>query len=537
MRSVKKTNSAALIERCQKDPVFQIREVQGCTTLEPFQETIAKAIRQFERVAVSACHDVGKTFTSAKIVLWFLSSFPGAKVITTAPTFELVEKLLWTEIRSGHRLSKYPLGGRMLNTEWKIRDDWFAVGLSPKEESDGEGGQGKGSSFQGFHAEYLLVVFDEATGVPPKRWIQAEGMMTSGFVRWLAIGNPTSSTSQFAKCFKSRKWHRIYLSCFDSPNLKANGITDIEKLRAELDLIRAMPEKEADQRIASYKVVHNKLLTLKWVVDAALEWGIDHPLFVSKVLGRFPENDDHVLMPLGAVERAQIREQSASASDRYCIGVDVARFGSDKTILTMLHGFAFKGNKALIGKDTAAVSGEVIHQLGLALSDNVRPDKIVICIDGTGVGGGVVDNLKEAQREKRIPQAVEIREVNFGEGFKYIKDDVRRAELEKLYSNRKAKLFVQLSLDLRENLALGEDSAYLEELPTIQYKFDSKGRYVIESKEEYKKRTGRPSPDHADSLALANEGRYEAELSGSFTSEAKTSRRAIVSSLNRGDQW
>lgn len=500
----------SFIERCQKNPAFHIEQIQGVTTLEPYQKRICLAVAEYDRVAISACHDLGKTYIMARIVLALGSSFPGAKIITTAPTYLQVKQLLWSEIRAGHRTSKYPLGGEMLLTQWKIRDDWFALGFSPQKQAGSDETQGTASSFQGFHGGLVVVVFDEATGIPKQIWDQAEGMMTSGHVKFLAIGNPTSRNSEFFQCFKSPAWHKIYLSCFDSPNLIANGITDLSALIREVDCVRSLPEEGQQARFKSYKIVQPKLLSLSWVVAMAIKWGIEHPLFVSKVLGRFPEEDDHTLIPLGVVEQAQLREGSFTRDDPVSIGVDVARFGSDKSVITTLRAHAHSNTRVLVKRDTGEVTGEVIQEITGLLKEGCNPRKMVVVVDATGIGSGVVDQLIQAQREGVIPYDIEIRECHFGEGFEPESDDRR------MYFNLKAKLFVQLASDLKSSLCLSPESVYLEELPTIIYRFDPKGRYMIESKDEYKKRTGRPSPDHADSLALSNYGRYASKGSGVF---------------------
>ncbi len=513
-----------------RDPVFHIEEVQGVTTLEDYQRDICRAIIENERVAVAACHDLGKTYIESKIALWFLSTFPNSRVITTAPTFNQVKNVLWAEIRAGHRNSKFPLGGVMLQTQWTIDSDWFAIGFSPQKGAGASEGQGTASSFQGFHAEHILVLFDEATGIPKSIWEQAEGMLTSGFVRFVAIGNPTSKASEFHACFQSAAWKKIHLSCFDSPNLKANGITDLAKLIAELDALRELSDDDQQARLRSYKIVQPKLLSTSWVLAMALKWGIDHPLFVSKVLGQFPDEEDAVLMPLGLVEMAQAREPEFSETDTYSIGVDVARMGSDKSVITTMRGAAVLRSKTLVKKEGTEVAGAVIAEVREILSDpTIAPRRLSIAIDGTGVGSGVLDPLNQSQREGVISQDITILEVHFGAGLDTDED-------KKLYFNLKAKLFHVLSTDLKKNMCLTQDSSYLEELPTILYRFNSKGQYVIESKDEYKKRTGRGSPDHADSLALANFARYPNQKRGVFHKQP-TGKRTMVPGLRGGNSW
>lgn len=517
----------ALRTLLQADPVLHTEQIQGVTSLEPYQNKICQAIVRNERVAIAACHDIGKSFTMSKIVLWFGSSFPGAKIITTAPTFLQVQQILWSEIRSGHRQSKVPLGGQLNLTEWKIADDSFALGFSPQKPSGGGEGQGTASSFQGFHSEHVLVIFDEATGIPGSIWTQAEGLLTSGHVKFVAIGNPTSKQCDFYKCFTHPAWHKIYLSCFDSPNLKANGIVDMAALQAELDRLKAMPEDLQQATLRSYQIVQPKLLSTSWVMASALTWGITHPLFQSKVLGRFPEEDEHVLMPLGSIELSQRRIQATESFKCRSIGVDPARFGSDKTVITMIEGNQVHPPKSLVKADTSQITGELVRMI----ASLPRCEREIVVIDGTGIGAGVIDQLKERQRDRLVPHQIIISERHFGEGATSESGKTH-------YSNFKAQIFVQLSDDLKTNLCMPPDSIYLEQLPTVIYSFDSKGRYVIESKDDYKKRTGRSSPDEADSLALANFGRHDTGNVGQFTDKmSKPQGNTLAMGLFSGDRW
>lgn len=500
----------ALSARAQKDPIFFLEEVLGITTLDEYQREMIKTIWENERTAVSACHDLGKTWSLARLVLTFASVFPYSKVITTAPTFNQVKNILWSEIRSAYARSKYPLGGTMLQTEWQVtkEGDWFAMGFTSKVGAATGEGQGTDSSFQGFHAPYIFVVFDEATGIPPAIWTMAEGLLTSANVKFVCIGNPTSRTSPFFKCFSNPAWAKVQLSCFNSPNLIANGIVDMASLNAEIRLLRELPEAERLSRIRNYKVTRPWLLTTSWVMAKALEWGITHPLFVSKVLGQFPTEGDRVIIPLGMVEQAQVRHWEMLEpihGARRSLGVDVARYGTDSSVLTYLAGLKFIAHKELAQRNTTEVVGEVMQFCALHGWPHV------IVVDATGLGAGVYDLLVQNKDEGLIPHEVEILEVHFGSG---LEDEQDRAR----FANLKAKMFDSLGKSMREGLTLPQDDVYLDELPTIEYFFDSRGRLKIESKDEYKARTGRKSPDHADSLALANHGLHVTENSGAFVS-------------------
>jgi hypothetical protein len=550
MNGIKPTEAIKIRDRCQRDPVFHVEEIQGCASLEPFQKKVIEAIRDHERVAVSACHDVGKTFTMAKIVLWFASSFPNCKVITTAPTARQVELLLWSEIRSGFSRSKYPLGGEMLTTRWKIDDEWYAVGFSPSKNNSGGDGQGIQSSFQGFHAEFILVVFDEATGIPKVVWDQAEGMMTSGFVRFVAIANPTSRASEFFKCFKDPFWKKIYLSCFDSPNLAANGIHNIDDLVKEIEYVKTLSDHQVEARLKTYKIVQKRLLTLSWVVSKGVRWGVGHPLFISKVLGRFPDEDANVLFPLAVVEDAQARhEQENRKKDAVTVrsyGVDPARYGPDDTVITCLDDHYQTLRKRMpkmqkSHKDDPAI--QTVNFIINHLKSVPRVKREVITIDGTGLGSAIVSGLILALQlpENASLRNVVIKEIHFGAQIDCRKKDCDHKKCDKAdFANLKAKIFKCLETSMKLELAILPEAIYLEEMPTIVYGFTTKGQTIIESKDDYKVRTGLGSPDDTDSLALANFGRVDTggvgEFSEKFTKSAANGR-TLAPGLKSGDNW
>ncbi|MES2310204.1 MAG: hypothetical protein V4507_15225 [Verrucomicrobiota bacterium] len=530
-------NRKQILHKLRTDPVYHIEKVQGVYTAEEYQKRVIRSVAQHERTVVAACHDVGKTWLAAKVILWFTSTFTNSKVITTAPTFNQVKRLLWSEIRAGFSKSANPLGGDMLTTEWKLSEEWFAVGFTSRAEHVEGEGQGGASTFQGFHAPYLLVVFDEATGIPLTIWKQMEGLMTSYHVRFLGIGNPTTKSCEFFKCFSNPAYKKITLNCFDSPNFPANGLHNMEDLTREYNRLRELTQDEQYEEMQKYVTVNKNLLAVKWVMQLCLKWGLTHPMVVSKCFGQFPEEDEYTLMPMGLVQGAQYRTYEPSPLDRVSIGVDVARFGSDKTIIT-----GFKGNilqaqqrerKVLVKRDINEVVGALVRMIKDEPSHDIH-----IAVDATGLGSGVVDSLIEKRSEKIIPQYVEIREVHVGAGPGGRKGTKKEKEFKEQYFNLKARMFVELSQDLKSTLCLLEDDVYLEELPTIKYKFDSKGRWVIESKEDYRKRTGRSSPDDADSLSLANYARYDEAGIGNFNEDLNPpGKSTIIEHKPQEAQW
>jgi len=206
------------------------------------------------------------------------------------------------------------------------------------------------------------------------------------------------------------------------------------------------------------------------------------------VLGEFPDDDDYAAIPLDAVVTAQEREPNDKRGSHF--GVDVARQGSDKTVITEIEGDTVQPPTRLIKASNTEVAGKIIRlvcESSKALS---------ISIDATGVGAGVFDIVKEARDKGRIPKSVKLNEVYFGAACKSKTDKSR-------FSNVKAEIYWKTREALAESLALSDDPIYQQQLPDVRYKLDSKGRIVIESKDEYRSRTGRGSPDETESLALA----------------------------------
>lgn len=521
-----------ILRRYQEYPILHIREIQGVETLEEYQiKKIFDPIMSHSRVSIRACHNVGKTFSLSKVVLHIGSCFPGSKIITTAPSMHLVKKLLWSEIRAGYRKSKVPLGGKLLDgaCEWQLSDDWFALGMSPQDDAEGDGGsQGSTSTFQGFHSSegMVVIIFDEATGVKPKRWIQAEGMMTQPRVKWIAIGNPTDPSSDFAKTFKDPLWFNSHISCFDSPNLPANGFFTIEDVEREIAYLRTLSDAEVRRRLMSYKHVNHYLLTAEAVIGLAFRRGIDSPIFVGKMLGNFPDQDQFVFIPLSVVEAAQRRTYEPKETDDRYFGIDPARFGTDETIITRIDGWQVTEKMVIQKFDGEEIAGAFIKMV----RDLPRRRNEILHIDGTGIGASALDFIRKARRDGNLPRNLRIVDVQFGRSCEDPEDD-------KLYANEKARMFDLLGKDMKKDLCLPNETIYQEELPGIRYKFDGKGRYIVESKDDFKKRTGLSSPDTSDSLALANLGRHGSDKIGRFEGGKATGGRSFVGSTRNGDQW
>lgn len=536
-------------------PEAQIRDIQGVDSLEGFQiKKIVRAVAKHNKVVVKSCHAMGKTFTAAKIVCWFVPTFPYSIVITTAPTFNQVRLLLWQEIRRGHAQSKFPLGGKMLQTEWHIDDGWYAIGLTTKIDAGNEEGQGASSSFQGFHAKYILVIFDEAVGIHLKVWKMVKGLLTSGaVVKFLGIGNPTTRACEFFECFNNFTYHHESITCFDSPNLQANGFNSLADIKKELKILKKLSKEETLGRIESYKVVNYVLLKAQWVIELAIEVGVEHPLFVSKALGEFPEEDEYTLLKFSAIQAAAIREPDRSEGILR-VGGDPAWKGKDKSALCIMEGWHVLDLETHVKLDGIQLADEVVK-----LIRKHGWKKAEIAIDSTGVGASCLHQLRAKLMRNELPEGTKLFEVHFSNSADNeveTKSDKAKKEakrIKKRYANLKAKGFDHLSDDLENHISLvprndesekGISIAGLQKLekqmPTVRFGHDAKEKMYIESKDDYKVRTGKESPDETDAVMLANLTRHLKDRTvGTFQAPTTTTGtgETIAGALDGGPAW
>lgn len=354
----------------------------------PDQEEIMLSVRDNRKTAVAAGVGVGKTRVAAWLVLWFLYSRRPSKVITTAPTWIQVQKLLWKEIGAAWTNSVTVLPGKLLDLEIQLNDEWFALGLSTKKDV----GDISATRFQGFHAPNVFVVLDEATGVIHEVWTGGEGLAIGPDDRFLAIGNPTDPASRFKSCWDLGTWKVFNLSCLDHPNVV---------------------HKNA-------KIVPGAV-TREWVEDALVDYGSeDSPLYRSKVLGHFPEQASDALIQMGWITKAQTRwrliQENKGFSDHrgVALGIDIAGEGEDLTACLAIENGCLnmptlgkgKGDKYAwhVGRDVMKAVA-LLHMLCLKYKDQYNHTRVrSIAMDDTGLGQGVSARIRELQSEGKWPK-------------------------------------------------------------------------------------------------------------------------------------
>jgi hypothetical protein len=178
------------------------------------QKEIFEAVRDHKHISVASGHNIGKTFITSAICIWFVKCFPHAAVLTTASTFDQVKKILWKEIRRMvRRAEEYiPLNFDVMpkNPKLEYDTDRFIEGF----------GFAKPDSVQGCHNPNILIVFDEAQAiVDQEAWNAFSSMMTGTHCKHLAIGNPLYPYGPFPQTHEQKKWKKFNISCMDHPNV------------------------------------------------------------------------------------------------------------------------------------------------------------------------------------------------------------------------------------------------------------------------------------------------------------------------------
>lgn len=435
------------------------------------QLEVMESVRDNRFTNVRSAHSTGKSHIAARIAGWWEDVHPPEEtfIVSTAPSTNQVRGILWRYLKAVHRkagLDGYITGGDV--PEWKLPGDVLVGwGRKPQDLSNAEQAA---TVFQGIHAKYLLVILDEAGGVPEWLWNAILTLVSdeAGYGRVLAIGNPDDPTSHFSRIASpGSTWTNLQIKAFDSPNFIGDP------------RYTGTPEMEAFDRDLPEDVVA-MLVGPTFVKTAEDEWGDDSPLYVSKVLAEFPEESDDALIPIALVRAAVERDMSGEAiTDLGKAAMDVARTGTDETTLGWNRGGMFRiiRHKRGLG-DTMKAAG------WLSVFQREHP-AVPIIVDADGLGAGVYDRALELGLQVSA----------FYAG--------RRAYKPKRFVNRRAeqwwalrKLFEDGLLDIdRDDLTLQA------QLTGMKFDEDSAGRVKVESKDDMKRR-GLPSPDRADTLMM-----------------------------------
>jgi len=438
---------ASLGERCKRDPVLFCTSALKVTPL-PWQADALRLVAAHDRVAIRSGHGVGKSALLAWLVLWFLiTRGEGARVPCTAPTRHQLGDVLWAEIAKWRRNLPPEIAEQVQVSGDRVvlaaaPHECFAVARTARRDQP--------EAFQGFHGANLLFLVDEASGVADAVFEAGEGAMATPGAKTVLAGNPTRTSGYFYNAFHRQRaaWKTLHVPC------------------------------SASDRVAA-----------AYAASMAERYGEASNIYRVRVLGDFPTSEDDTVIPLALCESAVRRDVPAKDDCRLKWGLDVARFGPDRSALAKRRGnVLLEPVKAWRGLDTMQLAGRIKDEYD-ACRERDLPDEILV--DAAGLGAGVFDRL----REMGLPA----REVNVGrtatdaERFLRLRDEVWWKARDWLAA---------------EDCVLPDDQALIGELSLPKYAFDSSGRIKVESKEEMKSRAV-ASPDLADAFCLTFAGGAE----------------------------
>lgn len=231
--------------------VLALAEYEPGRIFTPDQQALLDLIIGNKLVAVTSGNGTGKSFVLAFLVIWFLATNANSTVITTSASWELVENVLWKEIRNMLARAAVPIGGDLTLTSLTLDEKWFAIGISTDSPT----------RFQGKHNGRMLIIGDESTGIDASIFEAAEFSALSPDDRLVFVGNPTDPGSDFyEECYRAHpgKWKTLEMSCLNHPNVTSGrilipGATNLEQV-------------EKERR----------------------DYGEAHPRWESRILGRWP---------------------------------------------------------------------------------------------------------------------------------------------------------------------------------------------------------------------------------------------------------
>ena len=431
----KNNDFVAFIERYERDPVGFVENVLEAKPL-PWQKDFLNALARGERrISVRAGHGVGKSTACSWALIWHMTTRYPQKAVVTAPTSAQLFDALYSELKAW--INKLPA---VLRESFEVFSDRVVLKGAPESSfiSARTSSTERPEALAGVHSEHVLLVVDEASAVPEQVFEAAAGSMSGHSASTILISNPTRNSGLFYKTHHdlASDWFRMHVSCLNIPLVSSDFVAQIK---------------------ATY--------------------GEESNAFRIRVLGEFALADDDTLIPAELVDGAIRRDITAGGDDPLVYGLDVARFGSDRTALVKRKGNVVLEVKSWGGLDTMQVVGAIVNEAKLD-----KPDEI--CVDTIGLGSGVADRLREMGHNVR---------------------DVNVAESSAMNPNAN-KLRDELWLSVKEWLAtkavrLPADEQLRHEFVAPRYSFTSSGKVVVESKDSMRKRRMR-SPDLADALCL-----------------------------------
>ena len=454
------------IEKYKGDPVRFVQEILEAEP-DPWQKELLEASLTERLLAVKSGHGTGKSTCCAWLMLWHMLSFYPQKTVCTAPTASQLFDALFAELKS--QLLRLPPALKNLFEVFSERivlksdpsGSFISCRTARKEQPE---------ALQGIHSDKVLLIVDEASSVD-NTIFEAAGGSLSGNCSLIMVGNPTRSEGYFYDAFKKLK-HRWWLktvSCEDSPRVTKEYLEEMEE-----------------------------------------RYGSDSSTYAIRVLGNFAETSDDTIISNGLVETAVSRDVDPTGNAPIVWGLDVARFGSDKSALCKRQGnTVMEPIKSWAKIDTMNLMGAVNQEFQDDRQKNKEPQEILV--DVIGAGAAIVD--------RGLELGLPVIGINTGES----------ASLSGQYKNLRCELWHRAKewFELK-HCRIPRDERLMFELCSPRFSYESTGKIRMETKEEMKKRIGhRGSPDYADSFVLTFAG-TSAVIAGSGSGWSKPLKRNIL---------
>jgi len=389
------------------------------------------------RVAVASGHGIGKTALISWLILWFMSTRPSPQIVVTAGTESQLKTKTWRELAKWHKMS--------VNRDWfnwtatkfyqvDHEETWFASAIPWNANNP--------DAFQGTHEEGgTLIIYDEGSAIDDPIWEATEGAMTTTGAIWVAFGNPVRNSGRFKECFNrfKHRWHNFQIDSRTSK--KAN-------------------KKQVDE----------------WVED----YGEDSDWVRIRVRGVFPRSGLTEFIPLDLVEKAMKYkvDHQITRFQPLVMGVDVARFGDDQSVITFRQGRKVFPQLKYRSKDTMEMASLVAERIQ-------RDHPALVFVDEAGLGAGVVDRLRQLGYGNIVIGVV---------GAHRPSDTIA-------YANKRVEMWGRMRDWLKQEVELPYDNELQTELTGPSYSHNKREQILLEKKEDMKRR-GMASPDCADSLSL-----------------------------------
>ncbi|MCH7604879.1 hypothetical protein IID24_02745 [Patescibacteria group bacterium] len=448
-----KADKLRILRKCQTDPRYFCDLNLNIEHWWDGMDRMCEAIANNRKVIVPSGHALSKDYTAGALALWFLYSFYPSKVVFTAPSIRQVSDVMWAEITSKHDAKKAPLEGYRKHLYIKISDQHFLTGFTTKEV------KGQTGKFQGYHGPNVLMIFSEAQAIDDVIFEEADGCLTAENNKIILLGNPLRATGYFARAMDDPTWHKVQLSCLDSPNVLAGK-----------EIIPGMVSK-------------------MWVDEKRKQWqAVGDPRWESRVLGQKPKITIDNVIPMEYVTRCINKKPYCNMEIRLTSG-DYARFGDDATVI-----YNWK-NRIPIKKDKMAMSsGPECSSHSVIMSQ--ENESTLLLGDADGLGGPVMDFNRKALAHNNKIRLIDIH----GNG---------EPEDKLQFANLRAEMWWYCREQLRQEMfCVPDDPMLIEDLTDILYFYNSKGKIQIESKKDIKERRGL-SPNEGDSYVIGCWGHKE----------------------------